>query len=64
MFAPGTAQSYNSLDFRIIGLIIERVTGRSFEDEVMQRVVEPLHLTGTFVPGAPRPCRRPICTAT
>lgn len=53
-FAPGTAQSYNSLDFRIIGLIIERVTGRSFADEVTERIVDPLHLTGTFAPeGAP-----------
>ncbi|WP_194895357.1 serine hydrolase domain-containing protein, partial [Catenulispora pinisilvae] len=55
VFAPGTAQNYNSLNYRIIGLLIEHVTGRSFSDEVNARIVRPLHLTGTFVPqGAPR----------
>lgn len=54
-FAPGTAQAYNSLNFRIIGLLIEHLTGHSFGDEVNARVIRPLHLTGTFVPqGNPR----------
>lgn len=53
--APGTEQTYNSLNFRIIGLLIEHVTGHSFSAEVNARVVRPLHLTGTFVPrGDPR----------
>lgn len=50
VFAPGTAQAYNSLNYRIIGLLIEHVTGQSFKDEVTARVLNPLHLTGTFVP--------------
>ncbi|MEY9891024.1 D-alanyl-D-alanine carboxypeptidase [Catenulispora sp. MAP5-51] len=55
VFAPGTAQSYNSLNFRIIGLLIEHVTGHSFSNEVNARIVRPLHLTGTSVPqGAPQ----------
>ncbi|MBS2539177.1 beta-lactamase family protein, partial [Catenulispora sp. NF23] len=55
IFAPGTAQNYNSLNYLIIGLLIEHVTGHSFSDEVNARIVRPLHLTGTFVPqGAPR----------
>ena len=55
VFAPGTAQSYNSLNYRIVGLLIEHVTGHSFGDEVDARIVRPLHLTGTSVPqGAPR----------
>lgn len=49
-FTPGTAQSYNSLDYRIIGLLIEHLTGHSFAEEVTARVIRPLHLTGTFVP--------------
>lgn len=53
--APGTEQTYNSLNFRIIGLLIEHVTGHSFGDEVTARIVGPLHLTGTFVPqGSPQ----------
>jgi D-alanyl-D-alanine carboxypeptidase len=54
VFAPGTAQAYNSLNYRIIGLLIEHLTGHSFADEVTVRVLNPLHLTGTSVPeGAP-----------
>jgi len=49
-FAPGTAQSYNSLNYRIIGLLIERVTGQSFKNEVTARVPDALRLDRTFVP--------------
>lgn len=50
VFAPGTEQAYNSLNYRIIGLLIERVTGHTFADEVTARVLDPLHLTDTSVP--------------
>lgn len=54
-FAPGSAQSYNSLDYRVIGLLIEHVTGHSFAGEATARIVRPLHLTGTSVPqGSPQ----------
>ena len=47
---PGAAQAYNSLNYRIIGLLIEHITGHSFKDEVTARILNPLHLTGTSVP--------------
>ncbi|HET9172252.1 MAG TPA: serine hydrolase domain-containing protein [Actinospica sp.] len=51
---PGAEQAYNSLNYRIIGLLIERVTGESFKEAVTERVLEPLHLSGTSLPeGSP-----------
>ncbi|WP_344637397.1 serine hydrolase domain-containing protein [Kitasatospora cystarginea] len=49
-FAPGTAQQYNSLGFRIAGKLIEQITGNSFRDEVTERIIKPLHLSQTSVP--------------
>ncbi|MGK4582243.1 serine hydrolase domain-containing protein [Kitasatospora sp. HPMI-4] len=58
-FAPGTAQQYNSLGFRIAGKLIEQITGNSFKEEVTERIIKPLHLSQTSVPGdstrMPRP---------
>ncbi|MFD8499077.1 serine hydrolase domain-containing protein [Amycolatopsis sp. NPDC059657] len=58
-FAPGTKQEYNSFGYRVAGLLIERVTGHSFAEEVRTRIAKPLGLTGTSVPGPnpflPRP---------
>ncbi|MBS2553890.1 beta-lactamase family protein [Catenulispora sp. NL8] len=49
-FAPGTEQEYNSLGFRIGGALIEQITGRSYRQEVTDRILRPLHLTQTTVP--------------
>ncbi|WP_405164347.1 beta-lactamase family protein [Nocardia sp. NBC_01499] len=49
-FAPGTKQEYSSFAYRVAGLLIERVTGHSFADEVHRRITDPLGLTETSVP--------------
>ena len=49
-FAPGTKQEYNSLGFRIGGVLIEQITGRSYKEEVTARILVPLHLRQTSVP--------------
>ncbi|BAJ29502.1 MULTISPECIES: serine hydrolase domain-containing protein [Kitasatospora] len=51
-FAPGTAQQYNGVNYFLAGLLVERVTGRSFEREVTERVLRPLGLRRTSVPAA------------
>ncbi|MFK0192496.1 serine hydrolase domain-containing protein [Kitasatospora sp. NPDC090308] len=51
-FAPGTAQQYNGVNYFLAGLLIERVTGRSFAREVTDRVLRPLGLHRTSVPDA------------
>jgi len=49
-FAPGTAQHYNGVGYFIAGLVIERVTGRTYGDELRRRILHPLHLRDTSLP--------------
>ncbi|WP_327065032.1 serine hydrolase domain-containing protein [Kitasatospora sp. NBC_01302] len=51
-FAPGTAQQYNGTNYYLAGLLIEQVTGRSYAQEVEQRILRPLALRHTSVPAA------------
>ena len=51
-FAPGTEQQYNGENYYLLGLLVEKVTGRSYADEVTERVLRPLRLTATRVPAA------------
>ncbi|MGW1072990.1 serine hydrolase domain-containing protein [Streptomyces sp. NPDC002537] len=50
--APGTTQQYNGINTHVAGLIIERVTGRTFAQEVRDRITRPLGLGRTYVPAA------------
>src|SRR5262249_42471134 len=43
-FAPGTAQQYNGMNYYVAGVLIEKITGRSFADEVRSRITRPLAL--------------------
>ncbi|MFI9554811.1 serine hydrolase domain-containing protein [Nonomuraea endophytica] len=51
MFAPGTGWNYANVNSVIAGMIIERVTGQSWERQVTDRVIVPLGLTSTYAPG-------------
>ncbi|MEU9983131.1 serine hydrolase domain-containing protein [Streptomyces sp. NPDC050856] len=52
---PGKAPSYSNTNYVIAGMVIEKVTGHSYEQEVTRRVIRPLALRGTSFPGkAPR----------
>ncbi|MEV1116534.1 serine hydrolase [Actinosynnema sp. NPDC049800] len=48
-FEPGTDQSYANTNYTLALLLIEKLTGRSYAEEVRQRIIEPLGLTGTVV---------------
>jgi D-alanyl-D-alanine carboxypeptidase len=50
-FEPGQAQRYGNADYILAGLLIEKVTGHSWADEINRRIIRPLRLTGTSVPG-------------
>ncbi|MFF7751953.1 serine hydrolase domain-containing protein [Streptomyces sp. NPDC007971] len=54
-FAPGTAQQYNGENYYVAGLLVEKITGRSFAHEVRSRITRPLGLDDTYVPGADDP---------
>ncbi|MDF9496535.1 serine hydrolase [Bacillus cereus] len=50
-FAPGKGWSYSNTGYVILGMLIEKVTGNSYAEEVENRIVEPLELSNTFLPG-------------
>lgn len=45
---PGEKYSYSKSNYTILGLIIEKLSGGLLEDEVRQRLLEPLNLKDTF----------------
>jgi D-alanyl-D-alanine carboxypeptidase len=51
-FAPGTEQQYNGQNYFLLGMLIERTTGRSYAEEVSDRILRPLGLRHTQVPAA------------
>ncbi|MEU7740294.1 serine hydrolase domain-containing protein [Nonomuraea sp. NPDC049158] len=50
-FAPGTNWSYANTNYTLALLLIEKVTGRSYAEEMRRRILGPLGLRGTVVPG-------------
>lgn len=51
-FAPGTEQHYVGVNYTLLGLLIEKATGGSYEQQVSQRILRPLGLRDTYFPGA------------
>ncbi|WP_067441684.1 serine hydrolase domain-containing protein [Nocardioides jensenii] len=47
---PGTQQQYNGVNYFLAGMIIERVTGHAYAHELRARLLEPLHLKGSYLP--------------
>ena len=50
-FRPGTAQKYTNTAYVTAGMIIEKVTGRSYARNLRDRITEPLNLRHTYYPG-------------
>ncbi|MFD9324877.1 serine hydrolase domain-containing protein [Streptomyces sp. NPDC060065] len=61
-FAPGEGWNYSDTNYIVAGMIIERVTGQAYGDEIRRRIIEPLGLHATSVPGTdphlPQPSSR------
>ncbi|MEV4391180.1 serine hydrolase domain-containing protein [Nonomuraea sp. NPDC049607] len=51
-FTPGTKQHYLNVNTFVEGLLIEKVTGRSYEREVGDRILRPLGMNQSYFPGA------------
>ncbi|MEV0333401.1 serine hydrolase domain-containing protein [Nocardia sp. NPDC050717] len=49
-FAPGARFEYNNVNYIVAGMLIEAVTGRSYPEELRDRVLIPLGLTSTYLP--------------
>ncbi|MEU7579875.1 serine hydrolase domain-containing protein [Streptomyces sp. NPDC041068] len=58
-FEPGTDWRYSSTGYLPAGMIIEKVTGHPYGEEIQRRIIKPLGLRETSVPGdttrIPRP---------
>jgi D-alanyl-D-alanine carboxypeptidase len=61
-FAPGAGFHYSNTNYVLLGLIIEKVTHHSWEDQVTRRIIKPLGLHHTFAPGNSTTLPRPHAT--
>ncbi|MFI1714109.1 serine hydrolase domain-containing protein [Streptomyces litmocidini] len=51
-FEPGTDQSYSNTNYTLAALLVEAVAGRPYAEEMERRILGPLGLRDTLVPGA------------
>jgi D-alanyl-D-alanine carboxypeptidase len=51
LFPPGTGWSYANTGYVLVGMLVERVTGRPWHQEVQDRIIAPLGLDATMWPG-------------
>ncbi|MFF2661923.1 serine hydrolase domain-containing protein [Kitasatospora sp. NPDC058032] len=49
-FPPGQDWHYSNTDYILLGMLIERTTGRSWQQEVDRRIIRPLGLRETTMP--------------
>ncbi|MEU6763375.1 serine hydrolase domain-containing protein [Streptomyces sp. NPDC046853] len=61
-FGPGEGWHYSNTNYLLAGMIIEKATGKTYADEIRQRIIKPLGLDATSVPktnpSMPRPSSR------
>ena len=49
-FAPGASWGYSNTNYLIAGMLVERITGHTFGEELERRITGPLKLLGTGAP--------------
>ncbi|MFF4019888.1 serine hydrolase domain-containing protein [Streptomyces sp. NPDC001843] len=50
-FRPGKRQDYLNINYTILGMLIEKVTGRSYASEATRLVLRPAGMRDTYFPG-------------
>ncbi|MEU4250253.1 serine hydrolase domain-containing protein [Amycolatopsis sp. NPDC026612] len=50
LFPPGTGWSYSNTGYNVLALLVEKLTGRRFEQVLADWITGPLHLAETFLP--------------
>ncbi|MEV7549406.1 serine hydrolase domain-containing protein [Amycolatopsis sp. NPDC089917] len=50
-FAPGTRWSYANTNYVLAGLLVEQATGTSYATQVQRRILQPLRMHDTSLPG-------------
>ena len=48
LFEPGKGNRYSNSGYVVLGAVIEKVTGKSYEDNLRERIVEPLGLKNVY----------------
>lgn len=48
LFEPGTNTKYSNSGYAVLGAIIEKITGKSYEENLKERIAEPLGLKHIF----------------
>ncbi len=48
LFEPGTSESYSNSGYVVLGGIIEKVTGKSYEENLKERILEPYGMNNTY----------------
>jgi len=48
-FEPGTKRAYSNSGYVLLGAIIEKITGKSYHQNVIDRIIKPLKMTETYV---------------
>lgn len=51
--AAGEGFHYSNTNYILLGMIIEKITGNAYGEEVYSRIINPLHLDSTSVPETP-----------
>ncbi|GAB5528105.1 MAG: serine hydrolase domain-containing protein [Roseivirga sp.] len=49
LFKPGKDLNYNNIDYIILGKIIEQLTGKSFSENLQERIIDKLNLKDTGI---------------
>ncbi|XUL91443.1 serine hydrolase domain-containing protein [Streptomyces galilaeus] len=58
-FRPGTRQDYLNINYTVLGLLIEKVTGHSYASEATRLVLRPAGMRDTYFPGTDPRIRGP-----
>ncbi|MFI9175279.1 serine hydrolase domain-containing protein [Streptomyces lincolnensis] len=58
-FRPGREQHYLNINYTVLGLLIEKVTGHSYASEATRRVLRPAGMRDTYFPGTDPAIRGP-----
>ncbi|MEU9288914.1 serine hydrolase domain-containing protein [Streptomyces sp. NPDC048275] len=58
-FRPGRKQHYLNINYTVLGMLIEKVTGHSYASEATRRVLRPAGMRHTYFPGTDPRIRGP-----
>lgn len=47
-YAPGEGYQYCNLNYNMAGAILERLTGKHFDDYIRENILQPLHINGGY----------------